>query len=98
MSSSGIVHDETNYSTFLPAGPNLSSGRSGTQYFTVAFSKPGVNNFTINITGEITSLHVALPGTATDSTSGLNGWLSAATNYFGAGTVEFLLDKKTKEY
>ena len=86
MSSSGIVHDETNYSTFLPAGPNLSSGRSGTQYFTVAFSKPGVNNFTINITGEITSLHVALPGTATDSTSGLNGWLSAATNYFGAGT------------
>ena len=31
-----LRHDQTNYSTgYLPAGPDYSSGRSGTQYFQI---------------------------------------------------------------
>ena len=74
----GINHDETDYSSFLPVGPNYSSGRSGTQYFTVGFNKPQLSKFGINLTGEITSMHIALPGTDLDTTSGLSGWFDAS--------------------
>jgi len=74
----GIKHDETDYSTFLPVGPDYSSGRSGTQYFTVGFNKPQLSKFGINLTGEITSMHIALPGTDLDTTSGLSGWFDAS--------------------
>ena len=74
----GINHDETDYSGLLPVGPNYSSGRSGTQYFTVGFNKPQLSKFGINLTGEITSMHIALPGTDLDTTSGLSGWFDAS--------------------
>jgi len=82
-----ITHNQVNYSTgYLPVGPNFSSGRSGTQYFTFAFRRRSVANFDINITSSgITGLWIAAPGTSIDSTSGLNGWLRADTTYAGSG-------------
>ena len=83
-----ITHDTTDYSAdYLPAGPDLSSNRSGTQYFTFAFRRQTVANFDINITSSgIAGLWIAAPGTDIDSTSGLNGWLRADTTYAGNGT------------
>jgi hypothetical protein len=81
-----LKHDQTDYSTgYLPAGPDLSSGRSGAQYFTFKFIRSSVSKFDIKWTGTIAGLWVALPGSAIDSTSGLNGWLNMATAYAGAG-------------
>ena len=76
-----ITHDITDYSSdYLPAGPDLSSNRSGTQYFTFAFRRQTVANFDINITSSgIAGLWIAAPGTNIDSTSTLNGWLRADT-------------------
>ena len=44
----GILrHDVTNYTTYLPVGPNYSSGRSGTQYFQVLITRGAVSEFKI---------------------------------------------------
>ena len=83
-----ITHDQDDYSSgYLPAGPDLSSSRSGTQYFTFAFRRATVANFNINITSTtgIAGLWIAAPGTDIDDTSGLNGWLAADTAYAGSG-------------
>ena len=80
-----LKHDQTNYSTFLPAGPNR-TGDSGTQYFTFAFRRSAVSKFRINITSSgIGGLWIAVPGSTTDTTSGLNGWLRADTAFGGSG-------------
>ena len=80
-----LKHDTTNYSTFLPAGPNR-TGDSGTQYFTFAFRRSAVSKFRINITSSgIGGLWIAVPGSTTDTTSGLNGWLRADTAFGGSG-------------
>jgi hypothetical protein len=85
--SAGVLkHDQTNYSTgYLPAGPNLSSGRSSTQYFTIKFVRTDVSKFDIKYTGTIAGMWVALPGSTIDSTSTANGWISMTTAYAGAG-------------
>jgi hypothetical protein len=82
-----LKHDQTNYSTgYLPAGPNLSSGRSSAQYFTFRFVRTSVSKFDIQFTGTIAGLWVAVPGSAIDTAaSGTNGWVSMATAYGGAG-------------
>ena len=54
--SDGINHDETDYSSFLPVGPNYSSGRSGTQYFTVGFNQPQLTQFGIKFKIFVSSL------------------------------------------
>jgi hypothetical protein len=77
-----------NYSTgYLPVGPNRSSDGTSYQYFTMGFQRTGVSNFNINIVAPagIAGLWVAAPGTTIDSTSGLNGWLTASTSYAGSG-------------
>jgi hypothetical protein len=85
--SSGLLkHDQTNYATgYLPAGPNLSAGRSGTQYFTIKFVRTAVSKFDIKYTGTIAGMWVALPGSVIDSSSGANGWINMAVAYGGAG-------------
>jgi hypothetical protein len=85
--SSGVLkHDQTNYSTsYLPAGPNLSSGRTGTQYFTIKFVRTAVSKFDIKYTGNIAGMWVALPGSVIDSSSSANGWINMAVAYGGAG-------------
>lgn len=81
-----LKHDQTNYSSgYLPAGPNLSTGRSGTQYFTFKFIRTSVSKFDVKWSGNIAGLWVALPGSVIDSTSGANGWINMATAYAGAG-------------
>ena len=81
-----LKHDETNYSTgYLPTGPNLSAGRTGTQYFTFKVVRTSVSKFDVKWTGTIAGLWVALPGSTIDSTSSANGWLSMSTAYAGAG-------------
>jgi hypothetical protein len=85
--SSGVLkHDQTNYASgYLPAGPNLSAGRSGTQYFTMKFVRTAVSKFDIKYTGTIAGMWVALPGSVIDSSSGANGWINMAVAYGGAG-------------
>jgi hypothetical protein len=81
-----LKHDQTNYSTsYLPAGPNLSSGRTGTQYFTMKFVRTAVSKFDIKYSGNIAGLWVALPGSVIDSSSSANGWVNMAVAYAGAG-------------
>ena len=77
-----------NYSTgYLPVGPNRSSDGTSYQYFTMGFQRTGVSNFNLNIVAPVgvAGVWVAAPGTTIDSTSGLNGWLTASTSYAGSG-------------
>jgi hypothetical protein len=81
-----LKNDQTNYSTgYWPVGPNLSSGRSGGQYFTFKFIRTGVSKFNIAWTGPIAGLWIALPGSTINSSSSLNGWLDASVAYAGSG-------------
>jgi hypothetical protein len=81
-----LKHDQTNYSTgYLPVGPDLSSGRSGTQYFTFKFVRTDVSKFDITYAGNIAGMWVALPGSVIDSSSGANGWINMTQAYAGAG-------------
>jgi hypothetical protein len=81
-----LKHDQTNYATgYLPVGPNLSSGRTGPQYFTFKFVRTSLSKFDIQFTGNTAGVWVAAPGTVIDSTSSLNGWLSMTTAYSGSG-------------
>jgi hypothetical protein len=43
-------------------------------------------NFDITLSGTISGLFIAAPGTDIDDASGLNGWLDAGTTYGGSGT------------
>jgi len=81
-----LKHDQINYATgYLPVGPNLSSGRTGPQYFTFKFVRTSLSKFDIQFTGNTAGVWVAAPGTVIDSTSSLNGWLSMTTAYAGSG-------------
>jgi hypothetical protein len=85
---------------YLPVGPDLSTGRSGTQYFTFAFARPSLANFDIRLTTTtgIAGVWIAAPGTTIDKggfssptpgfpgpTSTINGWLESFTQYAGSG-------------
>jgi hypothetical protein len=84
--SQGVLkHDQTNYATgYLPAGPNLSAGRTGTQYFTVKFVRTDVSKFDITYAGNVAGMWVALPGSLIDSTTfSANGWVDMTVAYGG---------------
>lgn len=84
--SATLKHDISDYSTgYLPVGPDLSSGRNGSQYFTFKFTRTVVSKFDIKYSGTIAGLWVALPGSSIDTASTLNGWLTLDTAYNGAG-------------
>lgn len=85
--SQGVLkHDQTDYSTgYLPAGPDLSTGRSGGQYFTFKYTRSAVSKFDIQFTGTVAGMWVALPGSTIDNSSTLNGWVSMTTAYAGSG-------------
>ena len=82
-----LRHDQTNYTTFLPVGPNFSSGRSGTQYFQVLITRGAVSEFKINVTGSYAGCFVCLPENSTWTTglSNTNGWADMSNAYSGAG-------------
>ena len=82
-----VEHNTVDYSTgYLPVGPDLNTGRSGAQYITYAFRRTTMANFKFTLTGKISGMFIAAPGTDIDDTSTLNGWLDCSTTYGGAGT------------
>ena len=82
-----LQHFDTDLSSgYLPAGPDLNTDRSGTQYFTFAFRRTAMANFTVTMTGTISGMFIAAPGTDIDSASTINGWLDCGTTYAGSGT------------
>lgn len=77
-----------NYSTgYLPVGPDRSGDGGSYQYFTMGFQRTGVSNFNLHLVAPagVAGVWVAAPGTTIDTTSGLNGWLTATTSYAGSG-------------
>ena len=83
-----LRHDQTDYSTgFMPVGLNLSSGRSGTQYFQVLLTRGAVSEFKIVVTGSYAGCFVCLPENSTWTTglSNTNGWADMFDAYSGAG-------------
>jgi hypothetical protein len=83
-----IKHFTTDLSSgYLPTGPDLATGRDGgeAQYYTFAFRRTTMANFTVRLTGTVSGCFIAAPGTAIDSTSTLNGWLDASITYGGSG-------------
>ena len=83
-----IKHFSTDLSgtAYLPTGPDLNTGRSGAQYFTFAFRRTTMANFTVTLSGKVSGFFIAAPGTDIDDASGLNGWIDAGVTYGGAGT------------
>ena len=81
-----IKHFTTDLSSgYLPVGPDLNTDRSGAQYYTFAFRRTTMANFTVRLSGTVSGFFIAAPGTAIDSASGLNGWLDAGITYGGSG-------------
>ena len=83
-----ITHFTTDLSSgYLPVGPDLNTGRDGgqAQYFTFAFRRTNVANFNLTMSGKVSGMFIAAPGTAIDSASSLNGWLDCSTTYGGSG-------------
>ncbi len=83
-----IKHFDTDLSSsaYLPTGPDLNTGRSGSQYFTFVFRRATMANFTVRLSGKVSGFFIAAPGTSIDSASTLNGWVDAGTTYGGSGT------------
>ncbi len=81
-----LSHDETDYSSgHLPAGPDLSAGRSGDQYFTFKVVRTSTSKFDVKFSGTLAGCWVAVPGSSIDSASSLNGWVDMSISYAGAG-------------
>jgi len=83
-----LRHDVTNYSTgYLPVGLDLSSGRTGNQYFQVLFTRTTVSEFNIVVTGSYAGCKVCLPENSSWTTglSATNGWADMFTAYAGSG-------------
>ena len=82
-----LRHDQTNYVPYLPSGLNLSSGRSGTQYFQVLITRGAVSEFKIVVSGTYAGCFVCLPENSTWTTglSNTNGWADMFDAYAGAG-------------
>ena len=86
----GILrHDQENYSdgSFMPIGIDLSSGRSGTQYFQVLLTRGAVSQMSIVVTGSYSGCFACLPENSTWTTglSSTNGWADMFDLYAGAG-------------
>ena len=83
-----LRHDQTDYSSgYLPAGPDYSSGRSGTQYFQIELIRSNVSEFRITYSGAAAGCFVCMPDNSawTTSLSGTNGWADMFQAYRGAG-------------
>ncbi len=81
-----LKHDQVNYSAaYLPAGPDLSSGRSAAQYVTFSFARAARSSFRINVTGSYTGCWVRLPGVSDEQPNAPGGWWDGFELYDGAG-------------
>ena len=82
-----LRHDQTNYASYLPIGPDYSTGRSGTQYFQIELIRSNVSEFIISYTGSAAGCFVCMPDNSawTSSLSGTNGWADMFQAYRGSG-------------
>ena len=82
-----LRHDQTNYTAYLPIGPDYSEGRSGTQYFQIELIRSNVSEFSISYTGSAAGCFVCMPDNSawTSSLSGTNGWADMFQAYRGSG-------------
>jgi hypothetical protein len=83
-----IKHFTTDLSSgYLPIGPDLNTSRNGgqAQYYTFAFRRTPASQFSITMSGKVSGMFLAVPGTAVDSASNANGWLDCSTQYNGSG-------------
>jgi hypothetical protein len=83
-----IKHFTTDLSSgYLPVGPDLNTSRDGgeAQYYTFAFRRTTMANFNLTMSGKVSGMFIAAPGTAIDDASSLNGWLDCSTTYGGSG-------------
>ena len=86
-----LAHNQTNYTSYLPAGPDLSTGRSGAQYVTFSFNRASASKFKIHVTGSYAGLWIKLPGVsdnasiASESANNHGGWWNAFQPYDGSG-------------
>lgn len=79
-----LTHCQINFASgYFPVGPNLSAGRSASQYFTCKFQRESRSNFKISVTGTYSKCWVALPGISSLSSS--TGWWDMSTAFSGAG-------------
>jgi hypothetical protein len=79
-----LTHCQTDFSMgYYPVGPNLSAGRSTSQYFTCKFQRESRSNFKIVITGTYSKCWVALPGISSLSSS--TGWWDMGVAFSGSG-------------
>lgn len=80
-----LGHNVVNYTTgYLPAGPDLSVGRSGAQYVTFRFNRTALSQFKINVTGSYAGCWIKLPGVSDAQPNG-GGWWNGFAPYDGAG-------------
>jgi hypothetical protein len=79
-----LQNDVTNYTTWLPAGPNLTT-QNATQYVTFMFRRTAVSKFDIVVTGSYAGMWVKAVGLTEQYTSTANGWYSMGTSYSGSG-------------
>lgn len=79
-----LKHDITNYSSgYIPAGPNLSSGRSAAQYATFYIKATAISSFKVDVAGTYAGIWVKLANfnfTAAGLSKGsaydaVNGWM-----------------------
>ena len=83
-----IKHFTTDLSSgYLPVGPDLNTSRNGgeAQYYTFAFRRTPASQFSITMSGKVSGMFIAVPGTAIDAASDANGWLDCSTQYNGSG-------------
>ena len=83
-----IKHFTTDLSSgYLPVGPDLNTSRNGgeAQYYTFAFRRTPASQFSITMSGKVSGMFLAVPGTAIDAASDANGWLDCSTQYNGSG-------------
>jgi hypothetical protein len=79
-----LQNDKTDYTAYLPAGPNLTS-QNATQYVTFFFRRTAVSKFDINVTGSYAGMWVKAVGLTEQYTTSANGWYSMGTSYAGSG-------------
>lgn len=80
-----LSHNRTDYTTYLPAGPDLSAGRDGAQYVTFAFRRAARSAFKINVTGAYAGCWIKLPGVSDAQPNAPGGWWNGFQPYDGAG-------------
>jgi hypothetical protein len=79
-----LKNDLTDYSTYLPAGPNLTT-QNATQYVTFMFRRTAVSKFDIAVTGTYAGMWIKAVGLTEQYTASANGWYSMSASYAGSG-------------